>query len=499
MNADPHPSYTPAAARALESAARRSGSEPGEPVRPVDLLLALLEEDEGRAATVLRGAGLDPAAAGARLSDPSGRVALADAAPGMLPVARRLARELTPDAIVNTEHLLLSLLGADEGLARFLEDLGLDRAGLDDALRHAHTAPLPLIDALDLGATTETIDTARLLDAAANRAREALRVIEDYCRFVLDDAFLTRQLKELRHELAAALGPIAPELSLAARETLRDVGTEISTAREQERTSPTQVVQVNCKRLQEALRSLEEFGKLRGPELGQAVERLRYRSYTLERSLVLGADVRRRLADARLYVLLTGASCTSSMERTVEQAAEGGAQVIQLREKGLTDRDLLGRAREVRRWTRRAGVLFVLNDRPDVARLAEADGVHLGQDDLPVKEARRILGPDALVGVSTHTLEQLRQAVLDGASYVGVGPVFPSRTKEFESLAGLEFVRAAVAETSLPAFAIGGITAANVGQVVAAGVRRVAVSAAVAQAEEPRYAAMALRRALDHG
>src|SRR5207248_117972 len=140
---------------------------------------------------------------------------------------------------------------------------------------------------------------------------------------------------------------------------------------------------------------------------------------------------------ARLYVLLSGETCAAALDWTIAEAAAGGAHVIQLREKGLRDRELLARARQVRRWTRQAGVLFILNDRPDLARLCEADGVHLGQDDLPVKEARRVLGPDALVGVSTHTIEQVRQAVLNGASYIGVGPCFPSRTKTFEDLAGL--------------------------------------------------------------
>src|SRR5262249_51742936 len=130
--------------------------------------------------------------------------------------------------------------------------------------------------------------------------------------------------------------------------------------------------------------------------------------------------------------------------------------------------------------------------RPDVARLSEADGVHLGQDDVPVKEARRIVGPGALIGVSTHSVEQLRQAVLDGASYVGVGPCFASTTKSFESLPGLGFLGAAAKETTLPAFAIGGINAATIGAAVAAGARRVAVSAAIARADDPQATALAL-------
>ena len=153
-------------------------------------------------------------------------------------------------------------------------------------------------------------------------------------------------------------------------------------------------------------------------------------------------------------------------------------------------------AHDVRRWTRKAGALFIVNDRPDVARLVEADGVHLGQDDLPVKEVRRIVGPDALIGVSTHDLAQLRQAVLDGASYVGVGPTFPSGTKDFAELAGLDYVRQAAAETSLPAFVLGGVSVQTIGAAAAAGARRVAVSQAICAADDPRAVAAGLLRVL---
>jgi thiamine-phosphate pyrophosphorylase len=212
---------------------------------------------------------------------------------------------------------------------------------------------------------------------------------------------------------------------------------------------------------------------------------------------VAGAAAREKLAHARLYVLLTAAQCPAALDWTIAEAAAGGVGVVQLREKELPDRDLLERARNVRQWTRRAGVLFVVNDRPEIARLSEADGVHLGQDDLPVKDARRVLGPDALIGVSTHTIEQVRQAVLDGADYIGVGPTFPSKTKAFTDFPGLGFVRAVAAETALPAFALGGIGPENVGQVVAAGGRRVAVSSSVASAADPQRVARMLRAALD--
>ncbi|HMF29434.1 MAG TPA: thiamine phosphate synthase, partial [Candidatus Cybelea sp.] len=317
--------------------------------------------------------------------------------------------------------------------------------------------------------TTAEVDAARVLDANFNRAREAARVLEDYCRFGLDDRFLTEQVKELRHGLAAAAQKLPVNSLLASRETLRDVGTTATAPSEYERASPAHVAVVNLKRLQESLRSLEEFAKVFGPDLGRELEALRYRAYTLERAVCLGSASRERLAKACLYVLLTKAQCRAALDWTIREAARGGADVFQLREKSLSDRELLSLAREVRRWTREAGVLFVVNDRPDIARLCEADGVHLGQDDMSVKDARRIAGRDILIGVSTHSVEQLRTAILDGADYVGIGPTFPSKTKAFDHFPGLEFVRAATAESSLPMFALGGIGPTNVGEVVAAG------------------------------
>jgi thiamine-phosphate pyrophosphorylase len=412
--------------------------------------------------------------------------------------ARELARELFAESTVASEALLLALLRGEPALVRSLEPFGFRLDSLEAALKTVAEPPPSLDEPLPLIDATDQVDLARVLDAAANRAREGLRVAEDYCRFVLDDAFLCGELKTLRHDLTEALTLLPPMTLLESRETQRDVGTALTTAAEQERTSPTEVAQVNLKRLQEALRSLEEFGKVRHAGMALELEQLRYRSYTLERAIVLGTTARQRLADARLYVLLSGSQCVAALDWTIEEAVAGGVRVIQLREKGLSDRELLERARRASAAARRAGAVFVVNDRPDMARLVGADGVHLGQDDLPVKEARRILGPDALIGVSTHNLDQVRRAVLDGASYLGVGPAFPSTTKEFAELAGLEFVRAAVAETSLPAFVLGGVNRETLAQAVAAGAKRVAVSAAIARADDPRRAAAELLEGLTH-
>ncbi len=508
------PELTPAVARVLETAQLHASLLGLSEVLPIHLLHALLAEEEGRACSLAVAAGLDaaafhashtiPASEGLTLPDGSHQGAYAPRSPvtlhprtrSALFAARDLARELSGESTVASDALLLALLRSDETLPTELASFGLRVAELEASMLAQRQPPPRLEQPVQLGTRTERMDAARLLDACANRAREGLRVLEDYCRFVLDDAFLCRTLKECRHDLTAALSEMAPSLLLEARDTRHDVGTELSTPSEQYRASLRDVVQANCKRLQESLRSLEEYGKINSPSLGQALEQLRYRTYTLERALVLGVSARQRLQGARLYVLLTGSKCEATLDWVIAEAAAGGAHIVQLREKDKSDRELLERARQVRQWTRQAGVLFILNDRADIARLVEADGVHLGQDDLPVREARRILGPDALIGVSTHNLEQLRQAILDGASYVGIGPTFPSTTKEFGDLAGLEFVRQAMAETTLPGFVIGGVNAQTIDAAVAAGARRVAVSAAIAEADDPRSVAATLLAAL---
>ncbi len=340
---------------------------------------------------------------------------------------------------------------------------------------------------------TEHFDTLRILDAAANRAREGLRVVEDWLRFALDDRHLTELAKTCRHDLAAALRPLEPFGLIAARDTLHDVGTGVRAPSETRRDSPRDVLIANLKRSQEALRTLEEFAKVISADAGESLGQLRYRLYTLEKAILQTEASRRNLAGRDLYLLVTASACRRGAEAAILESVPAGVSIVQVREKQMPDRELLAHARRVREWTKTAGALFIMNDRPDLAVLADADGVHVGQEELPVREARRIVGPARLVGVSTHTIEQARQAVLDGADYLGVGPVFPSGTKRFDSFAGLEFVRQAAAEITLPWFALGGITPDNVANVRTAGATRLAVSGAICGAERPAEAAAALR------
>jgi len=344
----------------------------------------------------------------------------------------------------------------------------------------------------------------RVLDAAANRAGEGLRVVEDYARFVLDDRHLVQQLKAMRHELAAAVGHFPKAWLLAARDTPGDVGTTVSTPAERVRVDLAAVVTANFKRAAEALRSLEEFAKLVDPAVALEFERLRYRGYTLAKALGTTELNRARLSDARLYVLIDGgkqpdldeADTALRFETLATALVAAGVDVLQLRDKRLSDVTLLDRARRLRAITRDTRTLVIVNDRPDISAASGADGVHVGQDELSVADVRAIVGPQALVGVSTHSLEQAEAAVLAGADYLGVGPTFPSATKQFADFPGLAFLREVAGRISLPAFAIGGVTLDNLDEVLATGVRRVAVRDAIVSAADPAAAARAFRERL---
>ena len=337
-------------------------------------------------------------------------------------------------------------------------------------------------------------DLLRILDANANRAREALRVMEDYARFSLNHGGLSGELKELRHGLAEVLKNYLAE-AILHRDVAGDVGMEIKTEAEGERQDLNDVVVAAGKRLGEALRVIEEALKTLDSSEAARVEKLRYAAYAVEQRIA--RTLRPGLFErVRLYVLITEAICKRPWLVAAEEAIEGGADCLQLREKTLDGGELLGRARELAKLCREKGVLCIINDRPDVALAAGADGVHVGQEDLPAVEARKIIRSGMILGVSTHNLDQARQAVFDGADYIGVGPVFRSETKTREILPGLDFARQVAKEIKIPALAIAGITEWNVDQVLGTGIKAVAVTAGVVGCDDVRGAAQKLKAKL---
>jgi thiamine-phosphate pyrophosphorylase len=199
--------------------------------------------------------------------------------------------------------------------------------------------------------------------------------------------------------------------------------------------------------------------------------------------------VRERLARSRLYLVLAGDDA-----HVLEPALRGGVDIVQLRDKALDDDALVAAAEPFRAACIEHGALFVLNDRPDLVEACGADGVHVGRNDMPVAQARSLVGPDRLLGLSVSTLEELGD--VGGADYVGV-TAFTTPTKEDAVAGGLELLRVAAAHLTVPWFAIGGIDLSNADEVVAAGAPGVAVVRAIKDADDPEAAARALRAVLD--
>jgi len=363
------------------------------------------------------------------------------------------------------------------------------------------------------GGGGERAAVLRMIDANANRACEGLRVLDDVARFTLNDAALAAACKELRHRVrtgVASLG-VDPVVLLCSRDTPGDVGpeaTRLSGASSETRRGLADVARSAAGRAAESLRSLEEVSKvLRGSGTvapsgaSPGFEAMRYALYELERRLLgrlVPADASRQL---RLCVLISESLCVHHRwEDVATMCLEAGADGLQLREKSLSDTELLARARALVSLAARHGsadrarASIIINDRPDIAVLSGADGVHVGQHDLGVRDIRRLFGHTIRVGVSTSCINDARRAIDDGADSCGVGPMYLSTTKNKDRIAGPAYLSEYLASPAgrLPHLAIGGISASNITPLVRAGCRGVAVSSAVCSSADPYAAAREL-------
>lgn len=495
------------------------GINPDFVINPASVLLHLLDETECRAACWLKEVGITPEMVRDSLNFSVPESAAISSfrcfldevpvtlgnftqslAETILAVQQRC--HLSSQTHFATEHLLFALTLGNDETAKFLQNHGIDsvliheRITVPDLPQEEWHEPIVIHDFLPQKTSTETLTVHRILDAAANRAVEGIRVVEDYLRFGENEPFLCAEAKNLRHELAQALLLFPEEHRLAFRNTTNDVGTVIEGEQEYHRSSPEDVLRANFSRFQESLRSLEEYGKVVSPDFSRTIEQLRYRSYTLQKMLFHAKTARNRLLKAELYVLVDARNSEQEFLELVRAVISGGADLIQLREKNKDDQTLLARAKLLKQLTRSTEsteTLFIMNDRPDIALLAKADGVHLGQDELPVHEVRTLVGAEMLIGLSTHSIEQARDAMKQGVDYIGVGPVFPSRTKSFEQFPGLELLKQVAAEISIPAFAIGGIDRNRLDAVSGTGITRIAVQNAVCDSDSPEEMTRSLK------
>ena len=330
----------------------------------------------------------------------------------------------------------------------------------------------------------------RIIDANLNRATEGLRVIEEIARFILSDAELSARLKTIRHELQKFFDVEYDNL-LDSRDTLNDVGCNIINPDKKE--SLDSIFKANFKRVEEAFRVLNQYASLD--------DSYRYRIYTIEKEMrsKLKLDYKKIfLNDKKLY-LVTNSDNFESDEIFLDRVAlsiKSGVDIVQLREKNTTSKRFIYLAQRIRELTSHFGAAFIVNDRVDIAKISNADGVHLGQDDIPVSNAREILGDNAIIGVSTHCPEHAKKAITDGADYIGVGPVFKTPTKPSKDPVGLEYVKWAADNVNIPFFAIGSIDTANIKEVVEAGAKRVAVIRAIMYADDIESNCKILKSAL---
>lgn len=309
----------------------------------------------------------------------------------------------------------------------------------------------------------------RIVDANLNRASEGLRALEEITRFFLNNEELSAELKKMRHEICTFFDGQFEAL-LASRDTQNDVGTGISNP--SMRHGIETIFRANIKRVQQALRTLEEYGGLSGE--------FRYASYTFEKKIYeeLKMNLKKYMLESKnLYLVTNSDNFTNEDDflNAVALALKSGVDVIQLREKTKPAGEIIKLGKKIRELASIYGAVFIVNDRVDVAQIVEADGVHLGQEDICPYAAREILGEKAIIGVSTHCIEHAKIAMENGADYIGVGPVFKTPTKPNKTPVGLEYVKWASENVTIPFFAIGAINLENIQEVKNAGAKGVAV------------------------
>lgn len=329
----------------------------------------------------------------------------------------------------------------------------------------------------------------RIIDANLNRSSEGLRVLEDIARFLFNDVELHQRLRTLRHDLAQETKSLSVRL-LSQRDSEHDVGHPLSSVERELAMETTSLqglmdlVTANAKRVEESLRVVEELAKL--PDLSSKLNsarfgQARFALYSLERDLISRISRRDKMERVGgLYVILDRQFVVGRNELDIAgQIIEGGARIIQLRDKQSKKRELLLVAQKLRELCSQADVLFIINDYLDLALAVDADGLHVGQEDLPLHVIRRELPVDKIVGCSVMTLSQATKAQGEGIDYIAVGSIFPTATKDGANVVGVDRLQEIKRTISTPLVAIGGINQNNIGEVVSAGAYAVAVISAV--------------------
>lgn len=342
-------------------------------------------------------------------------------------------------------------------------------------------------------------DTLRIIDANLNRIGEGLRVLEEIARLSLNDAYLTQRLKNVRHDIVRVDNSLQQKL-INARDSDGDVGADMLVSGETKPRDTRDTVIANARRAQESLRVLEEIARVPDLKLDTGkYKNTRFSLYSIEKELLLKVSRQDKLSKLTgLYVIIDTTWLKGrSHEEVTAQVIRGGARVIQLRDKDGNKKELLSMARDIRNMCLEKDILFIVNDYLDIALAVDADGLHVGPEDLPVGVARQLLPSDKILGGSARTVDSAAALSAEGVDYVGVGAMFPTGTKEGAEVVGIERLREIKEAVSTPIVAIGGINENNIKDVINTGADAVAVISAVLGADDIEKATRQLANAFE--
>ena len=334
----------------------------------------------------------------------------------------------------------------------------------------------------------------QIIDANLDRAREGLRVLEDWARFGLGKEKFVEKIKNFRQ----ILGKNHLEVYKQSRNHIEDQSKGLTHQEQIKRSTPEEIISSNSGRVQEALRVIEEFSRLHNHELSKIASEIRYEVYTLEIDL-LNFSKRKKsekmLGENNLYVITDH---KENLLEIIEEILIAGVKIIQHRFKTGTDKDNLQEAIQIKNLCKRHNSLFIINDRVDIALASNADGIHLGQDDIDLKTARGLLGFSKIIGISANNEIDISNALKEGCDYIGIGPVFETKTKKNKKTIGIEKIKTLTRDLKIPWFAIGGVTRNNIQYLKSCGFKKVAVVSQLMNSEDPKEDAIIILKELSN-
>ena len=342
--------------------------------------------------------------------------------------------------------------------------------------------------------SAEDLRVFQIIDANLDRAREGLRVLEDWARFGLGGNNFVAKIKNYRQ----ILGKNHLEVYKQSRNYIEDQFKGLTHQEQNNRKTPEQIICSNAGRVQEALRVVEEFSRLHNHKLSKIASEMRYEIYSLEIDLLSLSNRKSSeeiLKENNLYVITDQ---KENLLKIIEDILISGVKIIQHRFKKGTDKDNLEEAIKIKNLWKKYNSLFIVNDRVDIALASNADGIHLGQDDLDLKTARKLLGYSKIIGISANNKIDISTALKNGCNYIGIGPIFETVTKKDKKPLGIEKIKTLTKDLNIPWFAIGGINSNNISYLKRNGFKKIALVSELMNSEDPKEDAIMILKELSN-